>query len=127
MTNPAVRPTRPESAGRRAQELSRLAALGGHPQGLALTATSTVPRSSRPGRCRRFYPFIVQLERAAAFARDDTGAASGDISYRVPNCSWRRPSHSALASHRAAIGITTSATPVVLSSSHRSSATDQAI
>jgi hypothetical protein len=73
------------------------------------------------------YPFIVQLERAAAFARDDTGAASGDISYRVPNCSWRRPSHSALASHRAAIGITTSATPVVLSSSHRSSATDQAI
>ena len=36
---------------RRAQELSRLAASGGHPQGSVLTAPSMVPRLCRLGRC----------------------------------------------------------------------------
>src|SRR5262252_1836239 len=49
----AVPSSRPAvAAGRRAQGLSRLAALGGHPQGLALTAPSTVPSSCRLGRRR---------------------------------------------------------------------------
>ena len=49
----AVPSSRPAiAAGRRAQGLSRLAALCGHPQGLALTAPSTVPRSCKLGRRR---------------------------------------------------------------------------
>src|SRR5215471_21036754 len=40
------------AAERRAQKLSRLAALSGHPQSLALTAPSTVPSSCRLGRRR---------------------------------------------------------------------------
>ena len=48
----AVPSPRPAVAvGRRAQELSRLAARGGHPQGSVLTAPSMVPRLCRLGRC----------------------------------------------------------------------------
>jgi hypothetical protein len=50
------------AAGRRAQQLSRLAALCGHPQGLVLTVPSTVPRSCKLGRRRtRLHAFECAL------------------------------------------------------------------
>src|SRR5215510_14334087 len=61
-----VRATRPflrpglRCSGHRAQGPSRLAALRGHPQGLALTVPSTVPPSSRLGR-HRTHPYAFEF------------------------------------------------------------------
>src|SRR4030081_2282098 len=64
------------SRGRRAQGLSRLAALCGHPQGLALTAPSTVPRSSRLGRsrtCPHAFEVALLVENGPGDARELVG------------------------------------------------------
>src|SRR5207302_3682319 len=83
----AVPSSRPAiAAGRRAQGLSRLAALCGHPQGLALTAPSTVPRSCRLGRRRaRLHAFecalLVENAHAMRASRFQAGKVANEDLY----------------------------------------------
>jgi hypothetical protein len=83
VTVPSSRPA--HLAGRRAQGQSRLAALRGHPQGLALTGPSTVPRSSRSGR-RRTCPhafevalLLPQQDRAPPVEAEDVERVLTDV------------------------------------------------